>query len=133
MMTVSIVMPVYNEEKTVEEIVRTVLSQPSVNELIIIDDCSSDGTWNKVQELEKNHTEISAHRHKYNKGKGAALQTGIEHATQDIVIFQDADLEYDPREYPILLEPIANNKADVVFGSRFLEVDLIEFFIFGTS
>ena len=116
----SAVMPVYNEAATVSEVVRVVLKQRPVQQLVIVDDCSGDGTWEKLQLLAAGDARIKLVRHEVNRGKGAALRTGIEHATADIVIIQDADLEYDPAEYHLLLAPILAGKADVVFGSRFL-------------
>ncbi len=116
----SVVMPVFNEAQTVAEIVKIVLAQRPVQQLIIVDDCSTDGTWDKLAELAETDSRVAVFRHKINQGKGAALRTGIEHATSDILIVQDADLEYDPAEYHHLLVPILSGKADVVFGSRFL-------------
>ena len=112
-------MPVYNEAATVAEIVRIVLEQPCVAELIIVDDASTDGTWDVLQGLGLD-PRIKTFRHTVNQGKGAALRTGISHATSEIVLIQDADLEYDPGEYPVLIQPILVNRADVVFGSRFM-------------
>ena len=113
------VMPVYNEAATVEEVIRIVLAQRPVQQLVIVDDGSADGTWDRVEPLAQNEPRIKLVRHQVNQGKGAALRTGIAHATSDIVIIQDADLEYDPGEYHRLLAPILSGKADVVFGSRF--------------
>ncbi len=114
------VMPVYNEAATVAEVVRIVLAQRPVQQLVIVDDCSTDGTWDQIQPLAQNEPRIWLLRHEVNQGKGAALRTGIACATSDIVIIQDADLEYDPAEYYRLLAPILAGKADVVFGSRFI-------------
>ena len=114
------VMPVYNEVDSVTEVVRTVLAQRPVLQLVIVDDCSRDGTWDRLQPLAAAEPRIKLVRHEVNQGKGAALRTGIALATAPMVIIQDADLEYDPAEYFRLLAPILSNKADVVFGSRFL-------------
>lgn len=116
----SVVMPVYNEAKTVDQVIRTVLAQRPVQELIIVDDCSKDGTWDVLQKIERETKRIRLIRHEVNQGKGAALRTGIKHATSPIVIIQDADFEYNPAEYHLVLGPILNGKADVVYGSRFL-------------
>ena len=115
-----VVIPVYNEEKTLHIIVEKVLARPEVGELIMVNDCSSDGTWQTMQDLAKTDDRIRIFTHQVNQGKGAALRTGFQHVTSDIVIIQDADLEYDPDEYPKLLMPILTGRADVVFGSRFL-------------
>lgn len=112
-------MPVYNEAQTVAEIVRAVLAQPIVAELICVDDGSSDGSLPVLQKLAATEPRMRVASHDTNQGKGAALRTGIARATAPIVIIQDADLEYDPREYPRILGPILENRADVVFGSRF--------------
>jgi len=116
----SIIMPVYNEAKTVETVIRKVLEQPEVAELITVNDASQDGTGDVLRELARSLPKMKVFEHSVNQGKGAALRTGISHATQPYVLIQDADLEYDPEEYPILLKPILSGKADVVFGSRFI-------------
>jgi glycosyltransferase involved in cell wall biosynthesis len=115
----SVVMPVYNEVRTIQQIISHVLSQQPVQELIIVDDRSADGTWDVLQACAARDDRIKLHRHEQNRGKGAALRTGFSHATSDYVIIQDADLEYDPAEYYLMLMPLLSNKADVVFGTRF--------------
>ena len=116
----SVVVPAYNETKTIASVLERVLAQPSVMEVIVVDDCSTDGTWEVLQALATLNPKIRATRHSRNKGKGAALRTGISLASAPFLIIQDADLEYDPSEYPILLEHLLENRADVVFGSRFM-------------
>ena len=115
-----VVMPVYNEEITTREIVAKVLAQEIVIEMIIVDDCSIDNTWQVLQSLAKDDSRIKLFRHTINQGKGAAIRTGFKEATAGIVLIQDADLEYDPQEYARLLAPILDGRADVVYGSRFL-------------
>lgn len=114
----SVVMPCYNEHKTVSQIVAAVLASPLVGELIVVDDCSTDSTSAELDQLDD--PRIRVVRHSVNQGKGAAIRTGFAHATLPFVIVQDADLEYDPAEYPLVLGPLLDGKADVVFGSRFL-------------
>ena len=115
----SIVMPVFNEVNTLRDIVARVRATPFEKELVIIDDYSTDGTRDILQELER-EPDIRVFYHELNQGKGAALRTGFGQITGDIVIVQDADLEYDPDEYSKLIAPILNNTADVVYGSRFV-------------
>jgi glycosyltransferase involved in cell wall biosynthesis len=119
-MKLSVVIPAYNEEKTIRQIVDRVRSAaPQIEkELVIVNDCSKDGTRAVLDELAK-EPGIRVLHHEVNQGKGAALRTGFQAATGDYVIIQDADLEYDPEEYPKLLKPLLDGKADVVFGSRF--------------
>jgi glycosyltransferase involved in cell wall biosynthesis len=119
----SVVMPVFNEADTIASVVKTVLLQRPVQQLVIVDDCSTDGTWDKLQPLAQNEPRIKLTRHPVNQGKGAALRTGFTQATAPYVIVQDADSEYDPAEYYRLLIPILSGKADVVFGSRFIGSD----------
>ncbi len=116
----SVVVPVYNEGATIANVIQTVLAQPLVQEIIIVDDASTDGTWQALQPLVQENSCVKLFRHEVNQGKGAALRTGFSKATAPIVMVQDADLEYDPSEYPVLVKPILSGKADVVFGSRFI-------------
>ena len=116
MFKLSLIIPVYNEAKTIEKIIRRVdeISLPFDKEIVIIDDFSTDGTREMLSKL--NSESIKVFFHEYNQGKGAALRTGFSKAQGDVVIIQDADLEYDPAEYPKILQPILDGKADVVYG-----------------
>ena len=116
----SVVMPVYNEAPTIEKAIKAVLRQPTVAELIVIDDGSNDGTVEILTSLQSSDPRIVLRRHKTNTGKGAAVRTGFGVARAPFVLIQDADLEYDPAEYPKLLQPLLDGRADVVFGSRFV-------------
>ena len=116
----SVVTPVYNEAASVAEVIRTVLEQHPVQELIVVDDCSTDRTWEILQGLSSKDGRLKLFRHEQNQGKGAAVRTGVRQATAPIVIIQDADLEYNPSEYYLVLGPILSGKADVVYGSRFI-------------
>lgn len=115
----SVITPVYNEAGTVAQVLMRVLEQRPVRELIVVDDCSTDNTWGVLQNLASEDSRLRLVRHDQNLGKGAALRTGFGYATSPVVIIQDADLEYDPSEYFLVLNPILTGKADVVFGSRF--------------
>lgn len=118
-----VIIPVYNEEKTVTEILDKVMARPETAEIIVVDDGSTDKSCEVIQAyIKKKKTKniIKLFLQKVNKGKGAAIRRGFDEATADIVIIQDADNEYTPDDYPIVLEPILNGKADVVYGSRFL-------------
>jgi glycosyltransferase involved in cell wall biosynthesis len=119
-MKISVVMPVYNEIGTIDEILNRVQAVAMEKEIVIVDDYSTDGTRERLKKIEQGHGNVKVFYHERNQGKGAALRTGFEGVTGDIVIIQDADLEYDPKEYPVLLEPILDGRADVVYGSRFL-------------
>jgi glycosyltransferase involved in cell wall biosynthesis len=114
-----VVMPVHDEERTLHLIVEKVLARPEVGELVIVDDGSTDGTWVLIQALAASDSRIRVVRCERNRGKSAALRTGFAQATSEILIVQDADLEYDPDDYPKLLAPILAGRADVVYGSRF--------------
>ncbi len=119
-LTLSVVIPVYNEMKTIHEIVRQVRAVPIQKQIILVDDCSKDGTRELLKEWVETQPDLTIRFHEKNQGKGAALRTGFQSATGQIVIVQDADLEYDPSEYSRLLLPIIEGKADVVYGSRFI-------------
>lgn len=119
LMKLSVIIPVYNEVKTIREIVRRVLETGLVSEVVVVDDGSTDGTRDILPELDGRQG-VRIILHEKNQGKGAAVRTGLQNATGEVLLIQDADLEYDPREYPTLLKPIEDGIADVVYGSRFL-------------
>jgi glycosyltransferase involved in cell wall biosynthesis len=116
----SVVVPAYNEEATLASVVEKVLKLPNLLEVVIVDDCSNDGTPEVARRLAAEHPQVRAARHEKNSGKTEALKTGFAMTRGDIVIVQDADLEYDPAEIPIVIKPILDGHADVVYGSRFL-------------
>lgn len=116
-MKISVIMPVFNERQSIMEVIRRVEKVPFEKEIIIVDDCSTDGTADILRQV--NNGRVRVFFHEKNQGKGVALRTGFQKAKNDILIIQDADLEYDPRDYPRLLEPILDGRADVVYGSRF--------------
>jgi len=130
-MRLSVVIPVYNEEVTLDVLLDKVQAAPLPDavdslEIVVVDDCSHDRTWSVLDAWQLRarddgrSSEITRHRHPENRGKGAALRTGFVAATGDVLVIQDADLEYDPTDYPVLLQPIIDGHADVVYGSRFL-------------
>jgi glycosyltransferase involved in cell wall biosynthesis len=119
-MKLSIVMPVYNEKDTLEEIFRRVQDTPYDKEIIAVDDASVDGSQGILARLSQQYDNLRVFYHEQNQGKGAALRTGFAQVTGEVVIIQDADLEYDPVDYPALLEPIQKDLADVVYGSRLI-------------
>jgi len=119
-MKLSVVIPVYNERATLRQVVERVLSVPLELEVVCVDDGSSDGSREILAELRRQHPQIQVFLQARNMGKGAALRRGIQQATGDFVVIQDADLEYDPADYSLLLDPLVQGKADVVYGSRFL-------------
>ena len=115
----SVVMPAYNEENSIIKIIETVLARPEVGELIVVNDASTDSTWDKLQYF-KDNSKVKLINVEKNRGKGAALIRGFKEATKQYVLVQDADFEYSPEDYPIVLAPLLAGKADVVYGSRFM-------------
>ncbi len=121
-MKLSVLVPVYNEGGTIGEILRRIRAvelEGIEREIIVVDDCSTDGTAETLEQ-EARHADTRVFVHQRNQGKGAAVRTALQHSTGDVLLIQDADLEYDPREYPALLQPILENRSQVVYGSRFL-------------
>ena len=118
-MKLSIVMPVFNEKETIREILAQVRAVGLVSQMVVVDDFSTDGTREILKE-EEQKGDLTLILHDRNRGKGAAVRSGLEHITGDIVIIQDADLEYDPRDYPTLIRPIVEGRVKVVYGSRFI-------------
>ncbi len=114
-----VVIPIFNEERTVDEILRRVLSQPVVKEVVVVDDASTDGTWERLQSWPKRDDRVKLLRHDCNRGKGAALRTGFDCVQSPIVVVQDGDLEYDPADFSRMLALFIEKKADVVYGSRY--------------
>jgi len=119
-MILSVLMPVYNEARTIRSVIEQVASVSLAKEIIVVDDHSQDDTWAVLSALATEMPALRLFRHEYNQGKGAAIRTAIRHITGDVVIIQDADLEYDPQDYLSLIEPIAMQKAQVVYGYRSL-------------
>ncbi len=119
-MTLTFLIPVFNERPTVEQIIQQVRDSGLADRIIVVDDASTDGSRELLEEIAARDSRLELHLHDRNRGKGAALRTGFSKVDTDLVLVQDADLEYDPRDVPALLVPIDENKADVVYGSRFL-------------
>jgi glycosyltransferase involved in cell wall biosynthesis len=115
-MRLSVLIPVFNEEGTVKNLLDRVLAVPVDKEVIVVDDCSKDRTWDVLQSI--NDPRVRVYHHEVNQGKGTGIRTALSRASGDLVIIQDADLEYDPNDYPKLLEPIVNGRAQVVYGAR---------------
>ena len=123
--SLSVVIPVFNEHKTIEQVFDRVYNNELVSEIILVDDCSTDGTYEIIEDIVKKklperNIKVKFSQNKKNMGKGGALRSGFKLATSEIIVIQDADLEYDPKEYYNLIQPIIENKADVVYGSRFI-------------
>jgi glycosyltransferase involved in cell wall biosynthesis len=127
----AVLMPIYNEIATLREVITQVLTQPQVAELIAVDDCSSDGSRELLREMSQSEPRIHALFHPVNQGKGAALRTGLRAVSQPFVIVQDADLEYNPSDYAKLLVPLIQHEADVVYGSRYLDMKIRKEAYFG--
>lgn len=118
--SLSVIVPIFNEVRTVGEVVETVLARSEVLELVVVDDGSTDGTWGVLERLAAGDSRIKLKRHEANLGKGAAIRTAIPHLSGTVAVIQDADLEYDPSEFEALTAPIRRGVADAVFGSRFI-------------
>ena len=123
--SLSVIIPVFNEHKTIEQVFERVYKNELVSEIVLVDDCSTDGTYEIIENIikkksPKRNIKVKLSKNKKNMGKGGALRTGFKLVTSEIIVIQDADLEYDPNEYQDLIKPIAEDKADVVYGSRFI-------------
>jgi dolichol-phosphate mannosyltransferase len=124
-MKLSVLIPVFNEQDSVRELLEKVLAVPCEKEIVVVDDCSTDNTWQVLSGI--HDMQIQVHRHDTNQGKGAGIRTALRKATGDLVIIQDADLEYDPNDYPKLLDPIVSGEAQVVYGVRDLDSQKVLF------
>lgn len=120
-MEVSVIIPVYNEKATIQQVIEMVQQAPYSKEIIIVDDCSKDGTREILQQSAWPEN-VHIYYHEKNMGKGAGIRTGVQYASKDVIVIQDADLEYDPKDLDVVLRPIMDGKADVVYGSRFLGI-----------